>query len=345
VSGVERRPAERAEIPMKASTFFRALVLLTALLLPARDVTGAGVKTIVYGADLTSTQRQELAQIFAAGPADHVETVTTPEMVTALQGTGLPVAPTDRSISSSALTCANSGAGLTVHTQNITRITAPVYANALVAAGAGDAAVSVAAPQGDPVTGETALVGVLKALPQCQAGKPLDARRVDIAYKQVAWTVALAGPAGDMNRAAAFMQQAAQAVIAGQAKDDASISSDIDTAAAAQGLTIDPSLRPGLTALLRSLGGLDYGADARGYRLQQTSPADVTALPAAPAPTAARAPGVNWSQRLPALLPDVLLLALLLWLLSRSPNAERSTERGSGTPVRVSPGVNDGRPR
>jgi streptogramin lyase len=67
-------------------------------------------------------------------------------MLQALQGTGLPVAATDKSISSSALTCLNRGDGLTVRTQNISRITAPVYANAMVTAGVGDAAVLVAAP-------------------------------------------------------------------------------------------------------------------------------------------------------------------------------------------------------
>jgi uncharacterized protein YpuA (DUF1002 family) len=281
------------------------LAAATGLLLVSGAV-AAGEKVVVYGADITPAQQQELGQLFGSNPATRTDTVTTPEMVEALQGSGLPAAPSDRSISSSALTCQNKGDGLDVRTSNITRITAPVYANALVTAGATDASVLIAAPQADPVTGETALVGVLKGLPQCQAGKPLDASRVSLAYKQVAWTVALAGPTGDVNKAAALMAGATQPVMTGQATDDPSIGNAIDAASTAQGMPVDPNLRPSLIAFLRGFAGQDYGAYAKGYRIEQPSPGEVKVLGASPA-SAAGATGEAFSGQVQQVGPPLIV--------------------------------------
>lgn len=246
----------------------------------ASAAAAAGERVAVYGADTTASQRAELAQIFGISATGPASTVSTPEMVTALQGTGLDVTPTDKSISSAALTCLNKGDGLTVQTQNITRLTAPIYANALVTAGVGDANVIIAAPPSDPVTGETALVGVLKAFPQCQAGKQPDAARVADAYKQIAWTVRLAGPSGDLNKAGAVLLQAEQPVITGQAKDATAVAGALDSAASAQGLPVDPSLRPLLIAFLQGIGTLDYGSYAKGYQIQQVGLTEVKVIPA-----------------------------------------------------------------
>ncbi len=79
-----------------------AALLALALLAPA--ALAAGEKYAVYGADLAPAQRQELEQLFGTGVVK-AETLTTREMVAALQGTGLPVDPGDDSISSSVLTC------------------------------------------------------------------------------------------------------------------------------------------------------------------------------------------------------------------------------------------------
>lgn len=281
------------------------LVLSTAL--------AAGEKVVTYGADLTPLQKQELAQIFGVEATAPSTTITTADMIMSLQGTGLPVAPTDKSISSSVITCLNKGDGLDVRTQNITRITAPLYANAMVTAGVGDGNVLIAAPQSNPVTGETALAGVLKAFPQCQGGKAPEQARINLAYEQLARTVALAGPSGDLTKASAVVLQATQPVITGQAKDDAAISAALDSAAGAQGLQVPPNQRGDLVVFLKKLGGLDYGTYAKGYQVQQASPNQVKVIPSgagapggaavptanpagtarAAAPTAANAPNVN----------------------------------------------------
>jgi uncharacterized protein YpuA (DUF1002 family) len=271
---------------MKATVIRGGLgaVLSATLLITLAAGTAAqsptGQKVVTYGADTTPAERQELAQLFGVDAATQPATVTTQDMLQALQGTGLPVAATDKSISSSALTCLNRGDGLTVRTQNISRITAPVYANAMVTAGVGDATVLVAAPSANPVTGETALVGVLRAYPQCQGGKQPEPARVNLAYEQIARTVALAGPNGDLTKASATMLDAAQPVITGQARDDAAVGASLDRAAQAQGIAVPPTQRGDLVTFLTKLGGLDYGTYAQGYAVQQVSPTEVRVMPA-----------------------------------------------------------------
>jgi len=261
--------------------------LITAALV-ATAAQAAGEKYAVYGADTTPAQRQELARLFGVTLDAQPQTVTTSEMLAALQNSGLPVAATDKSISSAGLTCLNKGDGLTVQTQNITRITAPVYANALVTAGVGDAGVLVAAPADDPVTGETALVGVLKAFPQCQAGKQPEASRVGLAFQQVAWTTALAGPSGDLNKAADVMLKVAQPVITGTAKDDTQIGAALDQAAQSDGNQVDPTIRAGILPFFKALGnGIDYGTYAKGYQVQQVSPTSVKIVAAGTSATTA----------------------------------------------------------
>lgn len=264
---------------MRQKTRYGALVAVLTLLLLAPSVGAAGEKIAVFGADLSAGGRQELEELFEVDPATRVETVTTQELVATLQGTGLPVAQTDRSISSAVLTCFDRGQGLNVRTQNITRIPAAVYANALVTAGVGDGDVLVAAPSTNPVTGETALVGIFKAFPQCQGAPQPDPARLRLAYEQVARTVALAGPTGDLETAAETMLRAAQPVITGRAQDDATVGAALDEAAAGQGLTIAPAQRAATIAFLKRLGGADYGTYAQGYQIEESGPEAVRVVP------------------------------------------------------------------
>ena len=281
------------QIPIRALAMPAALLLFSLAAAVAAGQGSSGPKVVTYGADTTATERQELAQLFGVDPSAQAATVTTQDMLTTLQGTGLPVAPTDQSISSSALTCLNRGDGLTVRTQNITRIPAPVYANAMVTAGVGDATVLIAAPAAKPVTGETALVGVLRAYPQCQAGRQPEQPRVDLAYEQIARTTALAGPGGDLTKAGAAMAQAAQPVITGQARDDVAIDNTLVAALGQQGLEVAPPQRAETVTFLKKLSGLDYGTYAQGYQVQQVSPTEVRITPAgagAPGSTQSAAP-------------------------------------------------------
>jgi len=250
-------------------------VLLSMPLGPGVAAAAAGDKVVVYGGDLTPAERQELAQLFGQDATTKVDTVAAQEVIAAEQGTGLPAAPSDKAISSAALTCRDKGQGLRVRTQNISRITAATYANALVTAGVGDGDVLIAAPATNPVTGESGLVGA----------QP-DPQRVRLAYSQLAATIALAGPTGDIGKASNVVLQAAQTVITGKAGDDATVGAALDGAASREGLTLDPAARTQAIANLKGLAGADYGTYAQGYQIQQASPNEVNV-----APVGAGAPG------------------------------------------------------
>lgn len=315
----------------------RLVAVLAMLVLGASTVRAAGEKYIVFGADTTPAERGELAQLLGLDASSQPNIVTTQEVVAALRGTGLPVAATEKSISSSALTCLNQGEGLTVRTANITRIPAAVYANALVTAGVGDANVQIAAPSANPVTGEAALVGVLKAFPQCQAGRQPEQARVALAYEQVARIVNLAGPSGDLTRASATILKAARPVILGEARDDTRVGVALDQAAASEGVAITPAQRGELVPFLQRLGGLDYGTYARGYDIQQVSADQVRVTPRgadSPVPQAAQPPATAASGGAPAPVG-----ARFTGEVARAGN-DLTVDTGSGQTRTVAPGPN-----
>ena len=267
---------------------------LSALLLLAPAAGAAGEKFAVFGGELTPPERQELNQLFGVNDAVAVDTVSTDELRADLRAAGLPVDESYRALSSSVLTCLGKGEGLAVRTQNITRIPAAAYANALVTAGVGDGSVLIAAPASRPLTGETALFGVLKAFPQCQGGQQPDQGRVQLAYEQVTRTADLAGQGGDLTKASNAMLKAAQPAITGQANDDAAVGAALDQAAAGEGLQVPQAHRGEIISFLKKLGSLDYGTYAKGYEIQQVNPNEVRVVPAGsgtPGAAAQRAAG------------------------------------------------------
>jgi len=265
------------------------------------SATAAGETIAVFGDELTPEQHQEVEQIF--GPAFGSATrasVSHDDLVSALSGAGLPVDPEFQATSSSMLTCLNKGDGLSVKTQNITHIPAAAYANALVTAGVGDGNVLIAGPASHPLTGETALVGALKAFPQCQANKQPDSKRVNLAYQQLARTADLAGDSTDLTPASNVMLKASQSVITGQAKDDASIGAALDKAAAGEGVDVPSDLKPQLVAFMKQLSGLDYGTYAKGFQVQQLSPTEAKVVAAGAGAPAQAQPAPAQAQPAPA---------------------------------------------
>ncbi len=248
---------------------------------PASQVDSpAGQKVVVYGGDLAEAERQELAQVFGIDQEAAADTVSSGELAAGLETAGLPAAPTDKAISSTLLTCVEKGEGLRVRTQQITRIPAGAYAAALLTAGLADGSVVIAAPATNPVTGETALVGVLKAFPHCQSGMKPEPTRVRLAHEQLRITAALAGETEDLTKASGLMLTVVQAVVTGRAQDDTAIGAVLDAAAAAEGVALNPEQRGESIAFLRKLGGLDFGPYANGYQVEQPAPNEVRVVPA-----------------------------------------------------------------
>jgi len=245
----------------------------------AGSVSAPPTVVVVYGGDLTHAQRQELSFTLGAASAVTTDSVSRDELRSTLQAAGLSVDGSERAISSVVVTCLQPGDGLSVRTQNVTQMPAATYANALVTAGLADAAVVVAAPPSTPMTGETALVGVLKAYPHCHPGQPAQASRLRLAYDELHATADIAKRSGAWDKAAAIMLRGAQVAITTPASDDATLGAAADDAAAAEGLVLDPQPRSEMLSVLTQLAILDHGTYALGYTIQQVSADEVRVMP------------------------------------------------------------------
>jgi RNA polymerase sigma factor (sigma-70 family) len=234
---------------------------------------------VLYGGDLTDAQRQELNGTFATDAQTTTGSVTRDELVATLQAAGLPTDGSERAISSVVVACLHQGDGLRVRTLNITELPAAAYANALVSAGIADASVTVAAPPSTPMSGETALVGVLKAYPRCHSGQASPPERLRLASDQLRATADMAQASGAWDRAASVMLRAAQAAIASPSPDEAALGAALDEAAAAQGVSLDAERRAETVSVLSRLSALDHGAYASGYVVEHSAADEVRVMP------------------------------------------------------------------
>jgi uncharacterized protein YpuA (DUF1002 family) len=232
-------------------------------------------KIVVWGGDLSEAQREELGTLLAAEDAAKVAVVSREELTGTLEEAGLPVEPTDKAISSTALTCPKQGEGLHIRTENITRTPPTAYATALIALGAVDLSAVIAAPSSNPVSGETALVGMLKALPECQDGNQPDEPRVNWIYAQFAAMAAMAETKDDLVKPSVVILKSVRAVTTGQASDEASIEAAISAAAAEEGLPLSMEQRAEAISLLKNLADLAHPAYAGGFEVQQLAPNEV----------------------------------------------------------------------
>ena len=223
----------------------------TVLIHPLHPSPSPAPQVIAYGEDLSEAERQELGTILGARADASVEGVSRQDLVNALGS-----APTDEAISSAALTCGAPGAGLEVRTENVTRVPAAAYAGALLTAGLQGASVTVAAPADKPVSGETALVGLLTAVPTC-VGHPVDPQRVQLAYQQLDLTSKIGGRSGDLAAAAELLLRMLNDVLTGSSPD-----------AVVQAEGLDDAQSAAAMALFERLRSLDYGPYTSGFRTE-----------------------------------------------------------------------------
>lgn len=189
--------------------------------------------TVVMGADLSDAERQEVAATF--GTSTLSQSVTRQELGDALSIQGVALQPSDAALSSVQLVCGAPGSGLAVSTRNISRLTPAEYAAALIVAGLEDGSVIVAAPSDQSVSGETALVGLMKALPTCTGGQPGDEQRVRLAYQELAVVSGIAGTDDRLPAASAAFLDVLNAMLAGQVQDTAGLGTAVDAADARSG--------------------------------------------------------------------------------------------------------------
>lgn len=192
---------------MKKTGFKLASIFLaSSLLLPtgAMASTGSssnseginekfGMPIVVYGADLTESEKQSVKESLKVTDESEVEEITVDgdDLVTYIKDGDASA----RMFSSAKITRQDAGKGLVIDIvteDNITQVTAEMYANAMLTAGIEDATVEVAAPK--KVTGHSALVGIYKAYEV--SGEKLDTERTDVANEELSVATILANESG-----------------------------------------------------------------------------------------------------------------------------------------------------
>ena len=152
-----------------------------------------GVPIVVYGANLSEVERETVKTALRVNEEPEIDeiTVSGQDLVKYIKDSNA----SSRMYSSAKITRQDEGKGLVISIvtpENITEVTAEMYASAMLTAGIEDAIVEVAAPK--PVTGRSALVGIYKAY-EVKTGETLDTERTDVANDElsVATTIAESG--------------------------------------------------------------------------------------------------------------------------------------------------------
>jgi uncharacterized protein YpuA (DUF1002 family) len=152
-----------------------------------------GMPIVVYGADLTESEKASVKESLSVEDEAEVEEITVDgeDLVKYIKDGD----STARMFSSAKITRQDKGKGLVIDIVtegNITQVTAEMYANAMLTAGIEDATVEVASPK--KVTGHSALVGIYKAYEV--SGEKLDTERTDVANDELSVATILANESG-----------------------------------------------------------------------------------------------------------------------------------------------------
>lgn len=153
-----------------------------------------GAPIVVYGANLSETEKESVKKSLKVNEEPEVEeiTVSGQDLAKYIKDSN----SSSRMYSSAKITRKNAGEGLVIEIvtpSNITQVTSEMYANAMLTAGIEDATVQVAAPKA--VTGHSALVGIYKAY-EVTTGEKLDTDRTDVANDELSVATTLTQSAG-----------------------------------------------------------------------------------------------------------------------------------------------------
>ncbi len=192
------------QLKQKIIASLAVLTLLLALILPttSQAATNAvnaineklGVPIVVYGANLSIEEKEYVKMALRVEQELEFDEVSISgqDLVKYIKNSN----SSSRMYSSAKITRQEEGKGLTISIvtpENITQVTAEMYATAMLTAGITDAIVEVAAPK--PVTGHSALVGIYKAY-ELKTGETLDIERTDVANEELSVATDLASKSG-----------------------------------------------------------------------------------------------------------------------------------------------------
>lgn len=171
-----------------------------------------GVPIVVYGANLSEAEKAMVETALRVNEEAEIDeiSISGEDLVKYIKNSN----SSSRMYSSAKITRQEEGKGLVISIvtpDNITQVTAEMYATAMITAGITDAIVEVAAPK--PVTGHSALVGIYKAY-ELKTGETLDIERTDVANEELSIATDLASKSGVSNEKVAELLTQIKQVIA-----------------------------------------------------------------------------------------------------------------------------------
>lgn len=208
-------------------------------------------RVAVLGADLTPAGRASVRRDLGLGPSESALTESLADERAQAHGLIPPTLLGQYAVSSVLLRPLPPGAGIDVALNpHITLDSAQAYANALLTAGVGDAAVRVAAPLSQRALGTTALLGMLRAARlSCRAATQ---PRQDLAVREFVLTDQLAVSAG-YAAAPLLMARLKSDAAAGHVTTPDALATLIGADAAKLRTAVPATLQPAIGAYLRDL--------------------------------------------------------------------------------------------
>ncbi|WP_283676248.1 DUF1002 domain-containing protein [Clostridium perfringens] len=250
---------------MKKNKLITAMILAGAISIGSFTTVFADTKEVVtLGANLNSSQKQEMFKEFGVKPNDvKVITMNVNEIREQL---GLPKIVGEfkgNAYSSAFVKLEEKGYGIKVKTNNLTEVTKTMLSNALLTSGVTDADVIATAPF--PVTGTSALAGVLQAFEKA-TGENIPVENKEVARQELSITNNLAkaknSEGQDIGRdgASAIVNQAKEEVIKDKPKNDKEVGEIVNNITNNYNIELTPTQEQELVGLLANINslGLDY---------------------------------------------------------------------------------------
>ncbi|MCD4839781.1 MULTISPECIES: DUF1002 domain-containing protein [Neobacillus] len=238
---------------MKKLTILLMTIILFALPVRSFADMAEGDMIVTLGENLTEEQKTNLLKEMGAPQDVQIVTVTNQEehqylgkyIAKSLIGT--------KAISSSAITAASKGSGITVKTKNINWVTDEMYVNALITAGVKDANIYITAPV--TVSGTAALTGIIKAY-EISADETIPEEVKQAANQEMVETAKLGDSIGNEN-AAALMAKIKEEIAKNKPKNDEELRKIIEQEAKELNVTLTEEQMQRLIDLFNKIKGLD----------------------------------------------------------------------------------------
>lgn len=235
--------------------FFILLLITLIFIQPIRSFADMveGDMIVTLGENLTEDQKNKLLEEMNAPKDVQIVTVSNQEEH---QYLGKYVAKSligTKAISSSAITIAPKGSGITVKTNNINWVTDEMYVNALITAGVKDANIYITAPIS--VSGTAALTGIIKAY-EISADKAIPEDVKQAANQEMVETAKLGDSIGEKN-AAALIAKVKEEIAKNKPQNDEELRKIIEQAAKDLNVTLTDEEMQRLMDLFNKLKDLN----------------------------------------------------------------------------------------